>query len=62
MNLIVLDFETGIAHVHFLSAQFGMDCEKLVEKLGYNLDECQFMITSENVKLHNTIDTESQMK
>ena len=61
-NLIVLDFTTGIAHVHWLSeSECETDAEELVTKLGYDVENCHYMKTRKRVMVHDIEDTTNML-
>lgn len=52
-KLIILDFNTG--EVDIYPVRHIDDVESVIEKLGHNVDDCQWMISGGNITFHKEV-------
>lgn len=51
--LTILDFNTGEVHIH--PVEYIDDAEEVVKKLGHRVNDCQWMVSNNNIMIHNEV-------
>ena len=54
-RLIILDFVTGMVDIYQVEYEFEPDMDELLDSLGHNANNCQWMFTQGNVTFHKEI-------
>ena len=52
-KLIILDFSTGEVDIYPIEYDYEPCMEDLLEELGHNANDCQWMFTQGNITIHN---------
>lgn len=51
-KLIILDFATGMVDIYPVAYEYGPDMDELLNGLGHNANDCQWMFTTGDITLH----------
>ena len=54
-NLVILDFNTGEVDIYPTDFTDEPDAETLLDSLGHNANDCQWMFSCGNITYHNKI-------
>lgn len=54
-RLIILDFATGMADIYQVEYEFEPDMDELLDSLGHNANDCQWMFTQGDVTFHKEV-------
>jgi hypothetical protein len=51
-KLVILDFETGSVDIYSIEYDNEPDMDELLDKLGHNANDCQWMFTTGDITFH----------
>ena len=51
-KLVILDFETGMVDIYHSEYDYEPDMDELLDKLGHNANNCQWMFTTGDITFH----------
>ena len=54
-RLIVLDFSTGDVDIYPVEYEQEPDMDELLERLGHNANDCQWMFSEGDINFHNEV-------
>lgn len=54
-RLIILDFATGMVDIYQVEYEFEPDMDELLDSLGHNANDCQWMFTQGDVTYHKEV-------
>ena len=54
-RLIILDFCTGDVDIYPVACDYEPDMDRLLDKLGHDVNDCQWMFTQGNITIHKEI-------
>jgi hypothetical protein len=54
-RLTILDFTTGDVDIYPIEYDYEPDMEELLEELGHNANNCQWMFGDSKVTIHNEV-------
>ena len=60
--LTILDFNTGEVHIYPVQFEQEPDMDELLESLGHRANDCQWMFSNGNIKIHNDILKDGELK
>lgn len=54
-TLTILDFSTGEVDIYSVEYENEPDMDELLDSLGHNANDCQWMFSSGNITIHNEV-------
>lgn len=54
-KLIILDFSTGEVDIYPIKYEYEPDMDELLDSLGHNANDCQWMFTEGNITFHKEV-------
>ena len=54
-RLIILDFATGMVDIYQVEYDSEPDMDELLDSLGHNANDCQWMFTQGNITFHKEV-------
>ena len=60
--LTILDFNTGEVHVYPVQFEQEPDMDELLESLGHRANDCQWMFSNGDIRIHNDILKDGKLK
>ena len=54
-RLVILDFATGNVDIYQVEYEFQPDMDKLLDSLGHNAEDCQWMHTQSDITFHKEV-------
>ena len=54
-KLVVLDFTTNEVHIYPIAADYEPEATNLLESLGHNINNCEWMFTTGNIIYHDNM-------
>ena len=54
-RLIILDFATGMVDIYQVEYEFEPDMDELLDSLGHNANDCQWMFGTGNITFHKEV-------
>lgn len=54
-RLVILDFCTGMVDIYQVEYEFQPDMDELLDSLGHNAEDCQWMYTQGDITFHKEV-------
>lgn len=54
-HLTILDFNTGDVDIYPIEYEYEPDMDELLEELGHNVNDCQWMFGTGNITFHKEV-------
>ena len=54
-HLVILDFATGDVDIYPIEYNEEPDMDELLDELGHNANDCQWMFSKGNITIHNEV-------